>query len=280
MKAHFSNIAIRWALIGGIALSTPWFVSHSKSPAQSDVVQAPAFRIGEVLNYRVDWGRYTGAATAQLQTIDRSDFEGAEAWHFRATVHTAEPIRALYPMDDQIDSYAIEVNLTTREFRERLSEFGKLENTEVSLVSPGGSAVSSEPRVVVPPGTHDALSAIYFLRATAWRAGQEIRASVFDGEDVYQMLAKADALSGVQVMAGTYQARRIEVHLFDGSKEIPDESFNLWLADDSARTPVLCEAQLPMGRVRIELTGDSASEAHAVAPPATPGVRSSRPAGN
>ncbi len=277
MKAHFSNGAIRWALIGGIALSTPWFVSHSKSSARSDDARAPAFRIGEILNYRVDWGRYTGAATAQLQIIDRGDFDGAAAWHFRAKVHTSEPIRTLYPMDDQIDSYAMGGNLTTREFRERLTEFGKLENTEASLVSPGGSAVSTEPRVIVPSGTHDALSAIYFLRATDWKNVREVRVPVFDGQNVYQMLAESGMASAIRVPAGTYQATKIEIHLFDGDREVPDESFNLWLADDDARTPVLCEAQLTMGNLRIELAGNSASEAHAGALPATPRAHSSHP---
>ncbi len=281
MKAHFNNVAIRWALIGGIALSTPWFVSHSRFLARSDNARAPAFRIGESLNYRVDWQRYTGAATAQLQIIDRGDFDGAAAWHFRAKVHTAEPVRALYPMDDQVDSYALGGNLTTREFHEHLTEFGKLENTEASLVSPpGNGAVSSEPRVIVPPGTHDALSAIYFLRSTDWTAGQEIRAPVFDGEGVYQMRARAGAPSAIHVPAGTYEATKIEIHLFDGDKEVPDESFNLWLADDSARTPVLCEAQLTMGSLRIELAGNSASDAQTGALPATPQAHSSHPAGN
>lgn len=280
MKTHFSNVAIRWALIGGIALSTPWFVSHSKSPARNDNVRKPEFRIGEVLNYRVDWRRCTGAATAQLQILDRSDFEGVAAWHFRATVHTAEPVRALYPMDDQIDSYAMRGNFTTREFQERLREFGQPENAEASLVSPGNGAAPSGPRVIVPAGTHDALSAIYFLRAADWTSGQEIRTTVFDGEDVYQMRAKASAPSSMHVPAGTYQATKIEIHLFEGGRAVPDENFNLWIANDRARTPVLCEAQLPMGSVRVELIGDSASEARSGTRPATPPENSSHRAGN
>lgn len=243
-------------------------------------MRAASFRIGEVLNYRIDWGRYTGAATAQLQIIDRGDFQGAAAWHFRAMVHTTEPVRALYPMDAQVDSYAIPGNFISRELHERLREFGKMEDTEASLVSPGISAGSNEPRVIVPSGTHDALSVIYFLRAADWIAGKEIRAPVFDGDDVYQMRAKASAPSSIQVMAGTYRTTKIEIHLFDGDREIPDESFNLWLADDSARTPVLCEAQLPMGSIRIELSGDSAADAHAGTQAATPPAGSSHPAGN
>lgn len=260
MRAHFSNVAMRWALIGGIALCTPWIVSHSKSPALNDGVRAPSFRIGEALNYRIDWQRYAGAATAQLQILDRSDFDSATAWHFRATIHTAEPVRVLYPMDDQIDSYAAAGNFTSREFQERLREFGDLENTEALLASPADNTISSGPRVVVPQGTHDALAAIYFLRSIDWVSVQKIRTPVFDGQNIYEMHAKYRGSSAMHITAGTYEATEIEIQLFDGGKQVPDENFNLWLADNADHTPLLCEANLSIGRVRIELISDSASE--------------------
>lgn len=272
MGNHLNRVAIRWALIGGIALSAPWFVSHSKSAVRNDDGPAPLFRIGEVLNYRIDWQRYSGAATAQLEVIDRAGFAGAPAWHFRATVHTTEPVRALYPMDDQIDSYAMAGNFVSRKYLEHFREFGELQNTEASLVSPGTGAISAGPRVIVPFGTRDVLGAIYFLRSTDWNGAQEIRAPVFDGENVYRMVAKSSMPSMIRITAGTYQATEIEIHLLDGDKEVPDENFKLWLAADRARTPVLCEVSLPIGKLRIELTSDSASEMNArtAAPAATP----------
>lgn len=258
MEDHFNRIAIRWALIGGIALSAPWLVSHSKSPARNEARGEAALRVGEVLNYRIDWQRYAGAATAQLQIVGRRGFEGGAAWHFRGTVHTAEPIRALYPMDDQIDSYAMPGNFASREYQERLREFGELENTDALLVSPGDRAISSESRVIVPVGTRDALSAIYFLRAADWSDAREIRTPIFDGENIYQMVAKSSASSTIRVAAGTHQATEIEIHLLDGDREVPEESFKLWLATDLARTPLLCEADLSIGKIRIELVSDSA----------------------
>lgn len=272
MKAHFSSVAIRWALIGGIALSAPWFVSHSKSPARNDNARKPEFRIGEVLNYRIDWQHYTGAGSAQLQIVDRTDFQGVPVWHFRATLHTVEPIRALYPMDDQIDSYAMPGSFASRQYHEHLSEFGILENTEAVLAPPGSGVVSAEPRVIVPSGTRDALSAIYFLRAVDWTGVQEIRAPVYDGQNVYQLLAKASPPSVIHVAAGTYQGTEIEIQLFDGGKQVPDENFSLWISDDAARTPLLCKANLSIGSVRIELISDSSFETNA-----RPGERGATP---
>lgn len=280
MENHFSRIAIRWAVIGGIALSAPWFVSHAKSSARNDSAGAHVFRIGEVLNYRIDWQRYAGAATAQLQVVDRRGFEGEAAWHFRATVHTAEPFRALYPMDDQVDSYAMPGNFASREYRERLREFGEPENADALLVPPGDRAISSGSRVIVPVGTRDALSAIYFLRAADWSDAREIRMPIFDGENIYQMVAKSSASSTIRVAAGTHQATEIEIHLLDGDREVPEESFKLWLATDLARTPLLCEADLSIGKIRIELISAFEADGQTGSRAATPPANSNPRAGN
>lgn len=254
---------MRWAMIASIALSLPSFVSHRQSPAapRAATVQPPVFRIGETLKYRIDWQHYAGAGVAQLQVVDRGDFYGASSWHFRATVHSAQPIRALYPMDGQIDSYALFTGLVSRRYEEHFREFGKPEDTDAWLVSPEELPSATTPRIIVPPNTRDALSAIYLLRVTDWRHVQELHVPVFDGENVYEMVAKAGPSSTVHIATGSYQATEIEIHLFDGSREVTDEHFKVWLADDLTHIPLFCEAYLSMGTVRLELTSDTASAA-------------------
>jgi Protein of unknown function (DUF3108) len=282
MTVNLSRRAVRWAIIASAALSPPWFVSRSKSASVSSVkgAQLPAFRIGEILNYRIDWQRYAGAAVAQLQVVDRGNFYGSQSWHFRASVHTAEPIRALYPMDDQIDSYALLAGLESRQYQEHFREFGKPEDTDLALVSPGEASNGPLPRVIVPLGTHDAVSAIYSLREVDWLRTPEFRIPVFDGQNVYEMVAKPNTPMGIHVAAGDYKATEIEIRLLEGNQEIPDEHFKIWLADDAARTPLLCEADLSIGTLRIELTSDAAFRAEGAGNPVTPGARSNRPAGN
>lgn len=282
MDTNLSRRAVRWAIIGSLAFLTPWFVSRKVpvliSPAAS--AHLPLFRIGEVLNYRIDWQHYAGAGVAQLQIVDRGMFYDSEMWHFRASLHTAEPVRALYSIDDQIDSYAEIAALGTHQYQERFREFGKLERTDAALVSPGEVSDAPPPHVIVPPGTHDALSAIYWLRTIDWRQVHELRGPVFDGQNVYEMRAKPYEPANLQVASRDYKATEIEIRLLDGGAEIPDERFRIWMADDAVRTPVLCEADLPMGTLRIELTSDTASGADVGPHPVTPRPRSSPLAGN
>lgn len=280
MTLEINRVVIRWATIAGIFFWVSWFSSHPIAFSRAAGIQPPAFRIGETLNYRIDWQRYAGAGIAQLEVVDCRDFYGAPAWHFRATVHSAQPIRALYPMDDQVDSYALVADFVSRQYQEHFREFGKPEDTVASLVSPGAPSSAPTPHVIVPPETRDALSAIYLLRVTDWPHTQELRVPVFDGENVYEMFAKAGPSSTVQVVAGSYQATEIDIHLFDGSHEVPDEHFKVWLGHDLAHKPLLCEAYLSLGTVRIELTSDTASVAESGAESITPQAGSNPRAGN
>jgi Protein of unknown function (DUF3108) len=282
-----SRAAIRYgaifaAMLACAALAAVCLPPSAKTHTAS-ATTAPKFgalRIGELLTYRIDWQRYAGAATAQLQIADRGEFYGANAWHFRAALHTAEPLRALYPLDDQIDAYASAANLETREYQEHFREFGRPQNTQASLVFPGEASDAPLPHVIVPQDTRDTLTAIYFLRTIDWPRVPEVRAPVFDGENIYEMIATDEKTESIHIAAGNFQTTKVTVQLLDGNKEIPDEHFALWLANDRARTPVLCEANLPLGVLRIELTPDSATGAGVAFNRVTPLAHSNQRAEN
>jgi hypothetical protein len=57
----------------------------------------------------------------------------------------------------------------------------------------------------------------------------------------------------VKVAAGNFSAARIAVHVFQYEKELSTIRFEIWIASDPARTPVVIEANLPFGNIRAEL---------------------------
>lgn len=240
----------------------------------------PLFRIGEQLRYRVDWQRYTGAAYAELDVVDRGSFFGAEAWHFRASVHTAEPARALFPVDDEADSYARLAGLASFRYREHFNEAGKPEDTYAELISSGDSSGAPWTRIIVPKDTHDPISAVYALRQMDWQHRSEARIPLYDGEDLYEMVAQNSGAEKISVDAGQYSATKIVIRLLENGREVPDEHFTLWLAKDAVETPVRMDAQLPLGNLRVELTSAEQSENKRSEWPVTLPRRSSLPAGN
>ena len=217
--------------------------------------QAMPFHVGEKLNYRVAWATFSDAADVQLTVPEKRDLFGWKTWHFLAAVHTVKPVRSLFTIDDQFDSYTDAVSLESRDYEDYLNELGKSQTDVLHLIPKGEQPRAPGSAVVVLPGTRDPLGMLYTMRAANWQQTPEMRAPVYDGRNLYEMHANIEsAADPIQVDAGAYKAFRIAIRLFQNDKEDPLIHFTLWLANDPERTPVRIAAQLPFGTLRVDLT--------------------------
>ncbi|MFZ3215612.1 MAG: DUF3108 domain-containing protein [Candidatus Acidiferrales bacterium] len=215
---------------------------------------AMPFRAGEVLNYRLEWAGFANAASLRLDVVERRNLFGWPTWHFRAATHSLAPLRALFAVDDQFDSYTDAATLESHQYEIYLNELGAKQDEVLPLISAGQPFRGPIAPVIVQPGTRDPLGAFYALRATDWRRTPLVRATVYDGSDLYEMEAREEAgPEAVTVAAGKFQATKVSIRLFARGKEVPHTNFAAWLAQDPARTPVLILAEMPMGNVRVEL---------------------------
>ncbi len=213
------------------------------------------FRAGETLDYRVAWAAFSSAASLELSVPERRNLFGRETWHLRAAGHTLNTVRSLFTIDDQSDSYSDVATLESRQYEIHLNELGRKQDEILHFLAEGQASRAPGPVVMVPAGTYDPLGALYALRGVNWRREQEFHIPVCDGHDVYEMAAKLEASGeSVAVDAGDFTATHISIHLYQRGQELPENRFDLWLADDPARTPVKMQAQLPLGTLRLQLT--------------------------
>jgi hypothetical protein len=224
-------------------------------PAAPTAVPVP-FRSGEILDYRILFSKYAvNAAKVQTIVVEQRNFFGHPSWHFRASAHTMDTTRALYAIDDQFDSYTSAANLFSLQFEMYLHEQGKDQTNLYRMTAEGDPAPADATALRVAPGTRDAISFLYNLRAADWQHMPELRVPVFDGHRLYDVVARMDTPQGtISVPAGTFPAFRVTLRLFDHGKELTDTRFSLWFTKDAAHTPVLIEAEIPFGTARIELT--------------------------
>jgi hypothetical protein len=242
----------------GLAQQSKPSKKHAKpsaTPAAPAMVPVP-FRPGEILEYRVLFSKYAvNAAKIETTVVEQRNFFGHPAWHFRAIAHTMDTTRSLFAIDDQFDSYTSAVNLFSLQFEMYLHEQGKAQTNLYRMTTEGDPAPPDVTALRVLPGTRDAISFLYNLRAADWQRTPEMRAPVFDGRRLYDVVARIDTPQGtISVPAGNFPAFRIAVQLFDHGKEQTDTKFWLWITRDEAHTPVLVEAEIPFGTARIELT--------------------------
>ncbi len=264
-RAEFLRIAFLTPLLAavlvcvsiGSAQQSKPTKKHSKPPA---VPAAPAaipvpFRSGEFLQYRVLLSKYAvNAAKIETTVVEQRNFFGHPAWHFRAVAHTMDTTRALFPIDDQFDSYTAAANLFSLQYEMYLHEQGKAQTNLFRMTADGDPAPGDATAVRVAPGTRDAIGFLYDLRAADWLRTPELRVPVFDGRRIYDAVARIDTPQGTPaVPAGNYSAFRVSIRLFDHGKEMTDTKLWVWMTKDAAHTPVLVEAEIPFGTARIEL---------------------------
>jgi hypothetical protein len=279
-----SPVAIVSALIAMIPLAAALIAADSRalaSPAQTHAQAPPAqkapkgkaivpaplpevpmpFRIGEKLDYRIAWSAFNSAATLEITVPERRQLYSWRTWHLQAVFHTLRPVRTLFAIDDQFDSYTDTSSLESRQFEMYLQELGKSETHVLHFVPRDQPVRTPGPAVVVLPGTRDPLGMLFALRGVDWQHTPEVRVPVCDGHDLYEARAHMEALDEpVQVDAGTFRASRIAIRVFQNDKEVASTHFTLWFANDAARTPVQVVAELPFGEIRVELTSPKSSQ--------------------
>ncbi len=228
---------------------------NKSSPVSAPLAALGTLRQGEKLEYTVHFSKLSNVATIQLSIAERRDFFGKAAWHLQAIAHTVNPMRIVFELDDQFDSYSDTASLTGLQYEMHLSERGQRQDAVLRLTSSGDPAPANATAVQVLAGTRDPLGFVDYLRTVDWKKTKDASGPVFDGRNVYEVRAHlaADSLP-VTVPAGSYTTSRIEARVYQNGAEMKDAHFWISLANDSARTPVLLEAEIPLGTARVELT--------------------------
>jgi hypothetical protein len=214
-----------------------------------------ALRAGEVLEYSANVSKLNNVATLKLQVAGHGNFLGKNTWHLKAFAHTENPLRMVFELDDQFDSYSDAGTLASLQYEMHLSERGQKVESVQRMTTTGKEPASpdaAETRVL--PGTRDPLGMMQYLRNVDWTKTPEVRSPVYDGHKLYDLRAKlAPGSEAVTVPAGDYTASKITIRIFEDGVEKKDASFTLYLANNTARTPVLLEAVMPFATARVEL---------------------------
>jgi hypothetical protein len=227
---------------------------EAKKPSPP-VDTAVPLRAGEVLEYTANVSNLNNVADLKLEVAGRGNFLGKSTWHLRAFAHTQNPLRMIFELDDQFDSYSDAGSLTSLQYEMHLSERGqKVESIQRMTATGKEPAAADAAQARVLPGTRDPLGMMQYLRNTDWSKTPEVRCPVYDGHKLYDVRAKfAGESETIAVPAGNYTASKIGIRVFDNGVEMKDASFTLHLAKNDAHTPVLLEAVMPFATARVEL---------------------------
>ncbi|HUL16181.1 MAG TPA: DUF3108 domain-containing protein [Terriglobales bacterium] len=226
------------------------------APPPEKPLAEPVFvpRAGEVLDFSADVAKVNDVATLRLEVGGKTELRGKDVWHFQAAAHTQNPLRMVFALDDQFDSYSDSGSFVSMQYEMRLDERGqkvdsvqRMSTTAKEPAPPGASIAR------VLPGTRDPLGFMQYLRSVDWSKTSEVHSPVYDGRKLYEVRAERTGTAKVKVAAGDFSTNAIEIRVFENGAEMKDAHFTLYLSRDAARTPVLLEAVLPFATARVEL---------------------------
>jgi hypothetical protein len=224
--------------------------------SSAEVLPEPGFMpvTGEVLEFTASVAKVSNVATLRLLVNGRKQIAGREAWHLQAFAHTQNPLRMVFELDDQFDSYSVPGDFASVQYEMHLSERGQKVQSVERLTATGREPAPDGASVArVLPGTRDPLGMMQYLRSVDWAKTAVVHGPVYDGRKLYEIRARKTGSAEVQVPAGKFSTSTIEVKVFDNGVEMNDAHFTLYVAKDEARTPVLLEAVLPFAAARVEL---------------------------
>ena len=105
----------------------------------------------------------------------------------------------------------------------------------------------------LPGATHDALSALYALRALSFAPGATASFAVADSGELYRVSARVIGREAVTTAAGSRMAWKVVPTVHDESGAPFGEGMAVWFSDDAARVPVKMQAALPVGAFVVTL---------------------------
>ena len=212
-------------------------------------------RAGETWQYSANVSKLSNVANLRLKVAEKRNFLGKNAWHLQAFAHTENPLRMMFALDDQFDSYSDAATLVSMQYEMHLNEKGQTVDS-VQRMSPAvrEPAPANAIAARVLPGTRDPLGMMQYLRTVDWAKTPEVRSPVYDGHKLYDVHAKLQARGEpVTVPAGNFNTLKIELRVLDNGAEMKDAHFILYLSNTEARLPVLLEAVMPFAVARVEL---------------------------
>jgi hypothetical protein len=218
------------------------------------------FAVGEILTYDVSWSSFLTAGTLIASVIEKKPSLDSTAYLIvaegRPTPLLAGLYRLYYKLDTLVDAYTLlpqrATNYSEEGARRRLGTT-RFDRAARKVFFEFTSETTAKADFPVPPLTQDALSAVYWLRAAAFKAGDRITLPVSDDGSTFEAQFQIGAPERVPTGIGDRQAWHIGVSIVDDKRQSVGGNVVVWISDDARRVPVRVQADLPVGRVELTL---------------------------
>lgn len=256
-----------FAVMGACALS----IGYAQGKQQDKAPEVPttgvaslrtlshnAFKAGEKLEYILHYGiMNAGKATLELKE-GQMDMFGRKTLHAVAEGHSAGAFKAFYTVNDRYESRFDKDGVFPWVFTRRCDEGGYIINQDYSFIQPTHKVTTQEKKTFdVPAHAQDMISAFYYARTwdlTNLTEGQEFTMDLFMDNENWPLKMKYAGKETIKIRNGKYRCLKFQPMVQQGRIFKSDDDLNVWISDDGNHIPILVQAKILIGSIKMELS--------------------------
>jgi hypothetical protein len=219
-----------------------------------------SFSTGEKLNYVVHYG-LINAGEAELDVDkDIQYVNNRPCYKVNVDGKTTGSFDFFLRIRDTWRSYIDTTAIIPQRFHRNIEE-GKYRKKENMMFDHNKDMVTVEDKKAtntfkVPDNVQDIVSGIYYLRTLNYekrKPGEQIKIQGFFDDEVFDFTVTYRGKTTVETKAGSFKVIRLvpkmpKNKLFDG-----EDAISVYLSDDQNKIPVLIQAEMFVGAVKIDL---------------------------
>jgi hypothetical protein len=222
-------------------------------------VRHNAFKPGEKLTYVVHYGFINaGEAVVELRDMPYT-IQGRKVWQAVGTGRSLGAFNTFYKVDDFYSSVFDAEGVFPWVFSRNVSE-GGFEFTQDYVYHQHKHQVTTQRQRThdVPPSVQDMLSAFYYARTIDFsraKPGDIYTIETFLDDELWPLRMKYIGKETIKLRNGKYRCLKFQPVVQEGRIFASNNDLNVWVTDDGNRIPVLVQAKVLVGSIKMQLTG-------------------------
>jgi hypothetical protein len=253
----FSIILI--ALLGIAAGSKEYYHSEVNPIMVHDQLSsAPAYRVGERLEYRVHYGWLdAGVASIEVKRAQNAPVSKKGLLHMVGIGKTTGAFDWFYKVRDRYETYIDPKSGLPEAFVRRVNEGGFIINRDYFFDHENNHVKTNKGEFETPTNVQDLLSSFYYLRSIDMKKakpGDVFQANAFMDYEIYPFQVKFLGIEKVKVDAGEFKCYKFVPVVQKGRVFKDEEDLKVWITCDQNKIPVLAQAEVLVGSIKMELT--------------------------
>lgn len=216
-----------------------------------------AFKAGERARYLVHYG-FIDAGYADIEIMNTSPINGREMLKIVGKGESQGMVDFFFHVKDRYETVIDKESVFPWLFVRNISEGGYECHQTYKFYQHERKVETQKGKVHdVPSGVQDMLSAAFYARTldiTKLKKGDVITVPTFVDDEIFNLKIRYGGIQNVEIKSGTYRCYKFNPVIQTGRLFNAEEDMDVWISADANKLPVLCEAKILVGSVKVELT--------------------------